>query len=433
MPDTCPAQDWDPMDPAVGADYIAAFKDLQKRCPLPWSDQFGGFWSAMTYEDITEVCRNPDRFRNTEQFTVPHLDLGIPWLPLQSDAPQHQQYRRVLAPKLAKSTVLGLDSKMRELARALLEPLTGRDTFDGAADFAQPFAGQALCLALNFPSSFWGTFFGWNADITKAMQTADLALLQSVLAGITDYVSTEVKARADDPGEDFLGTLLNTPIDGRPVTLNEIVGYYLLLMSAGHNTASDSLGHAIVHLADHPEDRARLRSEPEVLPNAVEEIVRFYGPLLALGRRVGQNTTLGGREVKAGDQLAVVWAAAAHDTTHVPDADQFVLDRPLAKHLSFGLGPHYCVGAELGRLQLRVAIEELLAHFEDFTITGEAVKTPWPTNGYLSIPLSATPRAAAGDSGDRREQQCNTLPEWSTCSSGSTRTSSRWTARRSSY
>ena len=390
MNEVCPRQDWDPMDPAVGADYIGAFKDLQQRCPVPWSNQFGGFWSAMTYDAVAEVCRNPERFRSAPQFSVPHLDLGIAWLPLQSDAPQHLQYRSVLVPKLAKSKVLTLESGMRELARTLLKPLAEKGRFDAAVEFAQPFAGQALCLALNFPASFWNRFFGWNAGIAKAMQTADLALLQSVLADITAYVATEVQARRDDPGEDFLGTLLTTEIDGRSVTEPEIIGYYLLLMSAGHNTSSDSLSHAIVHLSDHPQDRARLRAEPALLPNAVEEIIRFYSPLLALGRQVGRDTTLGGQEVKAGEQVAVVWAAAGHDTTHLPDADQFRLDRPLAKHLSFGLGAHYCVGAELGRLQLRIAIEEMLTFFDEFTVVGETVKTPWPTNGYLSIPLAAT-------------------------------------------
>jgi cytochrome P450 len=396
MSEDCPRrQDWDPMDPAVVADYIGTFDGLRARCPVPWSDQFGGFWSAMSYDTVAEVCRSPERFRNGPQFTVPHLDLGIPWLPLQSDAPQHAQYRGVLAPALTRRRMLGLDGEVRALARSLLGPLVAKGRFDAAAEFAQPFAGQALCLALDFPGTFWNRFFDWNAGIAKAMQTADLALLQSVLGDITGYVAEEVEARKDDPGEDFLGTLLTTRIQGRAVTQQEIVGYYLLLMSAGHNTSSDSLSHAIVHLSDHPEHRARLRAEPEILPNAVEEIVRFYSPLLALGRRVGEDTTLGGVPVKAGDQVAVVWAAAGHDTTHLPDADRFRLDRPLSKHLSFGLGTHYCVGAELGRLQLRVAIEELLAHFEDFTIAGDTVKTPWPTNGYLSIPLSATPAATA--------------------------------------
>jgi cytochrome P450 len=379
------------MDPSVGADYVGSFNALRERCPVPWSDQFGGFWSAMSYDTVAEVCRNPERFRNAPQFTVPHLDLGIPWLPLQSDPPQHGQYRSVLAPALTKKRMLNMDAEVRVLVRTLLKPLVEKGTFDAAAELAQPFAGQALCLALNFPPSFWNRFFGWNAGITKAMQTADLPLLQSVLGDIAGYVAEEVEARTGDPGDDFLGTLLTTEIDGRAVTQQEIVGYYLLLMSAGHNTSSDSLSHAIVHLANHPEDRERLRAEPDILPNAVEEIVRYYSPLLALGRQVGEDTTLGGQPVKAGDQVAVVWAAASHDNAHLPDADTFRLDRPLTKHLSFGLGTHYCVGAELGRLQLRVAISELLAHFEDFEIVGEPVKTLWPTNGYTSIPLSATP------------------------------------------
>jgi hypothetical protein len=388
----CPrSQDWDPMDPAVGNDYIAAFKDLQRRCPVPWSEQFGGFWSAMTYDDVKTVCTRPEEFISSTQFSVPHLDLGLPWLPLQSDAPLHAQYRSVLQPFTARPKVLALEDTVRELARDLLEPLVEKRDFDGSADFAQPFAGQALCAALRFPRSFWNRFFGWNRDITLAFRTADVQVLGRVLADISSYVATEVASRGDQPGEDFMAALLATRVDGRELTQQEIVGYYLLLMSAGHNTSSDSLSHAIMHLSTHPEHRERLRAHPELLPNAVEEIVRFYSPLLALGRTVGKDTVLGGRELKTGDQVAVVWAAAGHDVTHLPDADEFQLDRPLSKHLSFGLGTHYCVGAELGRLQLRVAIEEFLRVFDAFELTGEAVKTTWPTNGYLSIPLSTVP------------------------------------------
>lgn len=396
MSEGCPRQDWDPTDPAVGADYIAAFKDLQQRCPVPWSEQFGGFWSAMTYDDVQTVCMNPEIFRNAEQFSVPHLDLGMPWLPLQSDAPLHPQYRAALQPYTARPKMLAMEAELRQMARALLEPLAEKGSFDGTADFAQPFAGQALCLALRFPKTFWNRFFGWNRDITEAFSTADVMLLGTVMVDISDYIAEEVeKRKGDDPGDDFMGALLKATVDGRAITQEEIVGFYLLLMSAGHNTASDSLSHAIVHFATHPEHRERLRAEPAILPNAVEEIIRFYSPLLALGRRVGQDTELGGRQLKAGEQLAVVWAAAGHDTTHLADADQFVLDRPLAKHLSFGLGPHYCVGAELGRLQLRVAIDEMLTLFDDFEVTGEPVKTTWPTNGYRSIPLKATATKAS--------------------------------------
>lgn len=388
---SCPHQDWDPTDPAVAADYVGAISALRERCPVAWSDAFGGFWSVATFEGIAQVCRDHATFGSAEQFVVPNLDLGIPWLPLQSDPPAHGSYRRALAPLLTKSRTTQLEPEIRKAAVDLLEPLVSKERFDASADFAQQFAGQALCIALGFPVSFRSRFIAWNADITRAFREVDIPLLQGVLADISGYVAEESERRRKEPGDDVMSRLVEVRVDGRELTQTEIVGYYLLLMSAGHDTSSNSLGHALVHLAENPEHRARLRAQPELLPNAVEEIIRYYAPLLALARRATTDVDFGGRHIKQGDAVALLWVAASHDRSQFPDADVFKLDRPISKHLSFGLGTHYCVGAELGRLQLRIAIEEFLRAFDDFEVAGETIRTSWPTNGYLSIPMTAKP------------------------------------------
>lgn len=391
MPDEQkPPQDWDPTSPEAAADYLAAITALQSRCPVAWSDAFGGFWSVSTYDGVAEVCLSPERFTSTKQLGVPHLELGVPWLPLMSDPPQHTSYRAVLAPFFARSKILSLEPELRELARDLLRDLRDQECFDAAAEFATLFSGRALCAALELPREFAGRFIGWNRDMTTALRTDDLMLMQDALADMADYVDEESAARRADPDDGFMSRILAARVDGRPLNELEILGYYLLLMSAGHNTASDSLGHAIVHLAQHPEHRETLRSRPEILPNAVEEIIRFYSPLLNLARTAAEDTCLGGRDIKAGDQVALLWGGAARDQTHLPDAHEFRLERPMTKHLSFGLGVHYCIGAELGRLQIRIAIEEFLDHFEQFTIAAELPKAGWPFNAYLAIPLTVT-------------------------------------------
>lgn len=383
-----PESDWNPGDPSVAQDYMGAFAKLRASCPVPWSDVWGGFWSLTTHRDIEYACRHPEIFRNSPQMAVPNLDLGFKWLPLQSDPPLHASYRAALQPFLHRGRMRELEPRLRELARALLEPLAAEGSVDAAVQFTYPYAAEALCAAFNLPEEHWHRFRLWTNQIVQAFNTADIMLLQEVVADILDFVRTEMEARRQAPGDDLMSALLAHRVEGRRLTEAEIHGYFVLLVSAGQNTSSDSLGHAIHHLALHPEHRARLRAEPELVTNAVEEIIRYYPPLLALARNAAEDVEVCGRTIRQGDQIAMVWASAARDEEQHADADEFILDRPPTRGVSFGLGPHYCVGADLGRLQIKVAIEEVLDAWPEFALSGEPVKTVWPTNGYRSLPMS---------------------------------------------
>jgi cytochrome P450 len=367
--------------------YAGTFTDLRKRCPVAWSNDFGGFWALLKDADITAACKHADTFSSAPQFTVPHLDLGFPWLPLQSDPPQHGNYRQALLPYLTKQKVTQLVPQLQEIARSLIEPLRERDSFDASKDFAQPFAGSALCLALRIPATMWEEFRRWTSSIAQAFSEGNLQLILDVCNNVSDYVKREAAARAEDPGDDLMSALLTTRVDGRELTQDELRGYYMLLTSAGHDTSANSLGHALNHLARHPEHRARLIEDPSLTPLAVDEIIRFYGPLIGLGRRAVQDIEVGGRTIRTGEQVALVWASGARDEDHFDRANEFVLDRPPTRNVSFGFGAHYCVGADLGRAQLRVAIDEFLKAFPDFHVDGDIERTIWPTQGIRSLPV----------------------------------------------
>ena len=386
-----PDSDWNPGDPDVAEDYMGVFAKLRASCPVPWSDVWGGFWSLTTHRDIEFACRHAEIFRNGPQMAVPNLDLGFKWLPLQSDPPHHAAYRAVLQPFLHRGRMRDLEPRLRELARALLVPLATKGTVDAATEFTYPYAAEALCAAFNLAEEHWARFRNWTNQIVAAFNTADIILLQEVVADIGAFVRTEMEARRVDPGDDLMSALLAHEVDGRPLTEAEIHGYFVLLVSAGQNTASDALGHAIRHLAEHPEHRDRLRAEPALVPNAVEEIIRYYPPLLALARNAATDVEVGGRTIHQGDQIALVWGSAARDEDQYADADEFILDRPPTRGVAFGLGPHYCVGADLGRVQIKIAVEEVLAAWPDFAVAAEPVKTVWPTNGYRSLPITIAP------------------------------------------
>lgn len=379
--------DWSPLAPDEDKTYGGTFTELRKTCPVAWSEDFGGFWALLKHEDITTACKRPGTFASAPQFSVPHLDLGFPWLPLQSDAPDHTNYKSPLLPFLAKPKIVELVPRLRELALDLIEPLRGRDSFDASLDFAQPFAGEALCLALRLPETMWAEFRRWTSDIARAFSEGNLQLILDVSNAVADYVKQESEARAKDPGDDLMSALLATRVEGRELTHAELHGYYILLTSAGHDTSANSLGHALGHLANNPQDRARLIEDPSLTPGAVDEIIRFYGPLIGLGRRAVQDIEVGGRKISAGDQVALVWASATRDEDQFERANEFILDRKPTRNVSFGLGTHYCVGADLGRTQIRVAIDEFLKAFPDFHVDGDIERTIWPTQGIRSLPI----------------------------------------------
>lgn len=379
--------DWSPLAPDEDKTYAQTFTDLRQKCPVAWTEDFGGFWALLKHADIASACKNPGTFSSAPQFTVPHLDLGFPWLPLQSDPPDHLNYRAPLLPFLAKPKVTELVPRLREMALNLLEPLRDRDSFDASTDFAQPFAGEALCLALRVPESMWAEFRRWTSSIVQAMSEGNFQLLLDVSNSISDYVTAEAEERTKNPGDDLMSALLEARVDGKQLTQTQLHGYYMLLTSAGHDTSANSLGHALNHLAHHPEHRARLIADPGLTPGAVDEIIRFYGPLIGLGRRAMEDVEVGGRKISAGDQVALVWASGARDEDQFDRANEFILDRPPTRNVSFGFGTHYCVGAELGRAQIRVAVDEFLKAFPDFHVDGEIERTIWPTQGIRSVPV----------------------------------------------
>jgi len=379
--------DWSPLAPDDDKTYARTFAELRNTCPVAWSEDFGGFWALLKHADITSACKRPGTFSSAPQFTVPHLDLGFPWLPLQSDPPNNVTYRSPLLPFLAKPKVAELVPQIRQIALNLIEPLRDRDSFDASIDFAQPFAGEALCQALHLPESMWAEFRRWTSSIAQAFSEGNLELILEISNAVADYVKHEAKARAEDPGDDLMSALLATRVDGRELTLTELHGYYMLLTSAGHDTSANSLGHALNHLGSHPEHRARLIEDPSLTPGAVDEIIRFYGPLIGLGRRAVEDVEVGGRTIRAGDQVALVWASAARDEDQFDQANEFILDRPATRNVSFGFGTHYCIGADLGRTQIRVAIDEFLKVFPDFHVEGDVERTVWPTQGIRSLPV----------------------------------------------
>jgi len=244
---------------------------------------------------------------------------------------------------------------------------------------------------------------GEDRNVVSPANYLDWRAQNSTFSEIGSYIDARIAEHRANPQDDLTSFLIDAEIDGQHLEPDHIVGTMVLLMIAGIDTTWSAIGASLWHLASHPEDRKRLVAEPELLPTAVEEFLRFYGPV-TMARMVSEDFEFEGAggacPMREGDWLLLPFPAANRDPAHFPDADTFVIDRAENRHSAFGLGIHRCLGSNLARLELRVAIEEWLARFPDFELADPAAVT-WSV-GQVRGPRTLPLRILAAD--DREAQ-----------------------------
>jgi cytochrome P450 len=209
-----------------------------------------------------------------------------------------------------------------------------------------------------------------------------------------DTVMSTIAARRATPSDDIISYLVHADIDGEPLDDTELLGFVSLILAGGLLTTTDAIGNALIQLERQPEDRARLRREPSLIPMAVEEFLRFEAPVMGLARTATRDTELNGQRIAKGDKVLMLWASANRDAAAFPEPDRCILDRPSNRHMAFGVGIHRCLGSNLGRLEFRIALEEILRRMPDHRIDlDNVVMAPvvGVTYGRVRIPMTFTP------------------------------------------
>lgn len=391
-----PPADWDPLSETAVADPFAAHAHLRSRCPVAFSERWGGFWALTRYEDIVAAALDTDTFISGQKTTIPD-STGPgrpPRPPLECDRPQHTQYRRVLAPYFSKERIREWEPKIRTIAVQLLEPVLAEPECDLLAEVALPMPAVVLCAMLQLPSEDWRLLKSWSLEIIDAARSEDAARHRTANDAIYGYVRTVVEDRRGaprDPEADLITGLLDLRVNGQPLDDDEITGVIRLLLQAGHNTTTNGIGSAFMHLAAHPDAQARLRDRPELIPEAVDEILRAFSPAQLMGRSLARPVEIHGRPLEPGDKVALLWAAANRDPAVFDDPDTVDLERGGNRHVAFGYGIHRCLGADLARTEMRIAIEELLARTTAFHLVGPAPQVGWPSVGPASVPVRLRP------------------------------------------
>ena len=374
------ATDFDHTDAAWVVDPYPIWDDLRQRCPVAHSDRYGGAWLPVTHDLVSEVAYDSEHFTSrsvvvSERRPGPD-DLPAPIgvsPPISSDPPFHGVVRRMLLPAFTPKPIAALEPFTRELCRELLAATDGRASFDAALEYAQHIPVRVIVKFLGFPQEDADQFRG---IIRLVLEEVDLPPeeREERFAAVDAYMDAQIEDHRARPRDDLTSFLLEAEIGGQKLPVEHVRGTMVLLMIAGIDTTWSAIGASLWHLAQHPQDRRRLAAEPDLMGTALEELLRAYAPV-TMARLVATDFDFHGHPFKEGDWLLLPFPAANRDPAAFENPDQVQLDRATNRHAAFGLGRHRCLGSNLARMELRVALEEWLARYPDFELSDPAAVT----------------------------------------------------------
>ncbi len=390
MADESRTEDFESMGPETFDSPHELFRRLRAECPVAWSNGWGGFWALTKYDDIINVLSDPATFTTTIQNVVPRVATSRRRPPLHLDPPDHTPYRRAIAPLFRDARMAAWEPAVRRMVVELLEPVLTKGEADICREFSYRLPIHVLAEFFNIPDEQANRVRDIGSAYNIALQERNDTLVQETseqLYGIARDIIELRKREPLSPDDDPTSALLAARHEGQPLPDDMILGTIRQMLVVGIIAPTTAIGSMMVHLARHPEHQALLRAHPERIGDAVEELLRLYTPYRGFARTARRDVEIGGRKICAGEAIALVFTSANRDENRFKDADQFDMDRPVRDHVTFGRGPHNCPGAGLGRLQIRLALEEVLARTKGFEIIGDIEMTRWPEYGPLTAPL----------------------------------------------
>ena len=361
------ATDFDHLDPRWIENPYPIWDELRRKCPIAHTDRFRGVYLPTRYEDVRAVAYDTEHFsshRVVVRETPIETGGGAP--PITTDPPKHRGAKAVLLPVFTPDAIERHRPRTHAICRELIDAIAGRSACDAAVEYAQEIPVRVIAHMLGIPAEHGNRFRTWIHELLEAGITDDDVLMRAT-DEMTAYFRDMREQRRAAPGEDLISYLLGVRINGNPLSDNHFFGTLRLLLVAGIDTTWSAIGSCLWHLASHDEDRRRLSAEPTLLPVAVEEFLRAYAPV-TMAREIVKEKRINGTTFKAGEMVMLSFPAANRDPEAFPDADTVVIDRAENRHAAFGLGIHRCIGSNLARMEIRVALEEWLARIPQFRI-----------------------------------------------------------------
>ncbi len=391
------ATDFDHTDPVWVYNPFPIWEDLRKRCPVAHSDRFNGVYLPTRAEDIHAIAYDTEHFTSRSVVVSTNEPIAVAPIggapPITSDPPFHQHARKILLPAFGPKVIEALRPRVVELCHKLIDDMQGRDVVDGAVDYAQNIPPAVIAHMLGLPMEDGDIF---RRFIHNTLGNVDAApeVREAAFGELDYYLDAHIVDHLENPRDDLISFLQNAEIFGNKLSSEHVRGTIALLLIAGIDTTWSAIGASLFHLASTDSDRNRLRNEPELLPTAVEEFLRAYAPV-TMARIVKEDVEISGTVLKEGEWCLLPFPAANRDPEAFVDADQFVIDRAENRHAAFGLGIHRCLGSNLARLELSVAVQVWMERFPDFIIEDPSAVTwaPGQVRGPRILPIRVLERS----------------------------------------
>ena len=376
------------VDPQCYADHGYPHREwakLRKEAPLHHFEPDGWppFWALTRHEHIVEVSKQPAIFLNAPGMTfVPQRDGEVQEeVPIRTiinmDPPEHKQFRKVVSSYFTPRAVGALSGLVEQTARDLVDGLGDEGECDFITDIASLHPLKVIARILGVPESdepfilrLTNELFG-NADPEFQRDPDRMEAMKSLFMEFWEYFGRIIADRRANPQSDLVSVIANARVDGKPMGELETMGYCLITFTAGHETTRGSIGGGLQALLDHPEAMHRWANEPELTPLAIDEIVRYVTPVNHMVRTAAEDYSLGGSQIREGDKLVLFYASANRDEEIFDAPDVLRIDRDPNRHLGFGIGEHYCIGANLARMTSGTLFRELVGRIEQIELAGE--------------------------------------------------------------
>ncbi len=376
------------------------FARLRTEQPVVWQDMPGqpGYWAVLRHADLVHVAREPVLFSAATGGVVledlpPESLAMMQDMLLAMDPPRHLNYRRNASPHFAPRVMARLEVRIREICREIMRDGADRDV-DFVHDVCAKLPSQVVGELMGIPREDWPRIHAWS-EMNSGGQDPDIAAGYAADAAMGATVEMAMYAielagkRRAEPTDDLTSLMLAVEVDGVPMTDVQFGSFFVQLVTAGNDTTRTMLSSGLLALLQHPEQLAELRADPGLIPNALEEILRYANPLHYFRRTATADTALGGVTIRTGDKVAMMYTSANRDENVFVRPQAFDIRRDPNPHLSFGTGEHFCLGIHLARLEGRVFFEELFAHFPTIELTGEPRRQRSNLNNALkSLPVS---------------------------------------------
>jgi len=385
----CPVLSYSPHERRPIGEWAAFFDRLRTDAPVVRNTFADGYYVLTRYEDILSAYQDPEIF-TTDAVTVFEPDPSYRWIPHMLGGDEHRQWRRLLGPYFSPKAIVALDDRIRAWAAELIDGFATRGGCDVIADFSFYYPTTIFLGLIGLPSEHLPRFMAWESNILHSSGSTPEEIegnRATAMAAVFDYFRTIIAERRAQPGEDLISCAIGFEIDGRPVTDDEVTSFCFFMFMAGLDTVAAAFGYALYHFATHPGDRQRIVADPDLIPAAIEEILRVYAFTIP-ARKVRQDIEVAGCPIAAGSMVQLPIRAATRDEHAFAGGADFRIDRMPNNHIAFGAGPHRCLGSHLARHELTIALEEWHKRIPDYRLAdAAAIFEVGRSSGPDSVPL----------------------------------------------